>query len=79
MAFYISMPLSFKIGDTCECEINFEPKRVTWRNQDTLVIEPDDARHIVQISRDDKLISFFCTDADGTAPHITTPFDVIGI
>ena len=28
-------------GDTIDCRINGKPKRVTWRDEHTLVIEPD--------------------------------------
>jgi hypothetical protein len=76
MAFFLSMPLDFKVGDTCNCSINFAPKRVTWRDPNTLVIEPDDARRIVQIARDSELINFIRADADGEAPEIVTPLDM---
>jgi hypothetical protein len=61
------MPVTFKIGDTADCRINAAPARVTWRDADTLVIEPDDARKIVDRSTDGELICFVCSDADGTA------------
>jgi hypothetical protein len=70
MAFFICMPKDFAIGETRDCRINDEPARITWRDKDTLVIEPGDARRIVSTQQDGKLISFFCTDADGTAPTI---------
>jgi hypothetical protein len=70
MAFAICMPLTFKVGDTVKCTINGKPARVTWRDQETLVIEPGDARRIVDVHRDSGLIYFACTDADGTAPYI---------
>ena len=73
MAFVISMPSTFKVGDTAECRINREPALVTWRDKDTLVIAPDDARRIVFMRRDRDLIDFACTDADGTAPYISVP------
>jgi len=28
-------------GDTIDCRINGKPKRVTWRDEHTLLIEPD--------------------------------------
>jgi hypothetical protein len=56
------MPLNFKIGATADCKINGEPARVTWRNQHTLVIEPDDARQIFHIETDDQERCFFCGD-----------------
>jgi hypothetical protein len=45
--FMIHMPKSFKVGDTADCRINKIPQRLTWRDEDTIVIEPDDARTIV--------------------------------
>lgn len=70
MAFLISMPKTFKVGDTADCRINKKPARVTWRDKHTLVIEPDDARRIVDLRSSGDLLYFACTDADGTAPHI---------
>jgi hypothetical protein len=61
--FMISMPLDFKIGETRDCRINDEPARVTWRNQHTLVIEPDDVRQILHTETDGKLRCFMCGDA----------------
>ncbi len=61
------MPLAFKIGDTQDCRINGKPERLTWRDEDTLVIEPDDARKIVSLSRDRRLIHFVCAAAGLTA------------
>ena len=37
---------TFKIGDTAECKINGKPERLTWRDAETLVIEPDDVHTI---------------------------------
>jgi hypothetical protein len=70
MAFIIHMPNTFKVGDTVDCRINQKPERVTWRDKNTLVIEPNDARRIVHIQQDGELAAFCCTDADGTAPSI---------
>jgi hypothetical protein len=60
------MPTTFKVGDTAECRINREPARVTWRDKDTLVIEPDDAQRIVFARRswNGDSIDFVCTHAD---------------
>ena len=49
--FFISFPTSFNVGDTADCRINKEPARVTWRDADHLVIEPDDARAILAIEK----------------------------
>jgi hypothetical protein len=73
MSLMISMSNDFKIGETRDCRINFAPAKITWRDKDTLVIEPDDARRIVSLSRHGGLISFACTSADGSEPHVTTP------
>jgi hypothetical protein len=75
MAFIITMPADFKIGETRDCRINRQPARLTWRDKDHLVIEPGDVRQIVHIARDGGLICFACGDADGTLPHITTEAD----
>lgn len=44
--FCISMPSTFKIGDTVEVVINNDSKQLTWRDEATLVIEPHDVRTI---------------------------------
>jgi hypothetical protein len=46
--FMMNMPLDFKIGETRDSPINGEPRRITWCDQHTLVIEPDDALEIFQ-------------------------------
>jgi len=61
--FHIDLPASFKIGDTADCRINRKPARVTWRDKDTLVIEPDDARAIFHTQIDGDLRAFACGDA----------------
>jgi hypothetical protein len=61
--FMIDMPLDFKVGDTRDCRINRQPKRVTWLDQHTLVIEPGDARQIFHIQTEDELRHFICGDA----------------
>jgi hypothetical protein len=69
--FMITMPLDFTIGETRYCKINREPKKVTWRDKDTLVIEPGDARRITQTFADRGLQTFICSGADdrgGPAP-----------
>jgi hypothetical protein len=38
--FVIHFPTTFSVGETVDCKINDEPARVTWRDQDTLYIEP---------------------------------------
>jgi hypothetical protein len=61
--FVLNMPLTFKVGDTADCLINKAPACVTWRDNHTLVIEPEDARQIFHVETDDKMHCFFCGDA----------------
>ena len=75
MAFLISMPKTFKVGDTAPCRINQKPAQITWRDKDTLVIEPGDARRIVHYQQSGDLQDFACADADGTTPIISYPVD----
>jgi hypothetical protein len=37
--FALNIPSTF--GDTIDCRINGKPKRVTWRDEHTLVVEAD--------------------------------------
>jgi hypothetical protein len=37
--FALNIPSTF--GDTIDCRINGKPKRITWRDEHTLVIEAD--------------------------------------
>jgi hypothetical protein len=60
--FIIHMPEDFKVGDTQPCRINGESQRVTWRDQHTLVIEPDDVRQVFHTETDGEL-RFMCGDA----------------
>ena len=41
--FMISMPRTFRVGDTADCRINGNPRHLTWLDEDTLVIEPGDS------------------------------------
>jgi hypothetical protein len=70
--FIMNMPVTFKIGDSADCTINGEPKLLSWRDAQTLVIEPDDARTIEHQSTDGELITFICSDQDGSRD-----FDII--
>jgi hypothetical protein len=65
--FMIHMPKTFKVGETRDCRINGEPKQVSWRDEDTLVIEPDDARTIVTRVTEGDLTCFMCGDAGESA------------
>jgi hypothetical protein len=62
--FFISLPLAVKVGDTVECKFNGKPKQVTWRDAVTLVIEPSDARVIVDVRNDGTLRHFTCSNSD---------------
>jgi hypothetical protein len=33
--FMITMPLNYSIGETPDCKINGEPRKLTWRDKDT--------------------------------------------
>jgi hypothetical protein len=61
--FMIAMPKDFTVGQTADCRINGKPQRLTWRDEDTLVIEPGDARKILTAHRSRELIHFACGDA----------------
>jgi hypothetical protein len=63
--FFISLPSTAKIGDTVDCTINGEAKQVTYKDAATLVIEPGDARRILQTQDDGTLIAYVCSDAVG--------------
>ena len=36
-----ALNIASTFGDTIDCRINGKPKRVTWRDEHTLAIEPD--------------------------------------
>ena len=65
--FFIGLP-NIRIGDTINCRINHVPAQVTWREADTLVIEPDDARIIITSVQDGPqgAIRFTCGDRGKT-------------
>jgi hypothetical protein len=63
--FMMKLANTVHIGDTAEVTINAKPARVTWRDAQTLVIEPGDARRIVHIQEDSDMRTFTCSDADG--------------
>jgi hypothetical protein len=62
----ITMPLDFAIGETRVCKINGEPSQITWRGEETLVIEPGDARKIACVFVVGGLRTFICGDAYGS-------------
>jgi hypothetical protein len=49
--FMMTMPKTFKVGDTADCRINKQPAHITWRDPNTLVIEPGDNRPPSVLSR----------------------------
>src|SRR5262245_53220872 len=61
--FVMTMPKTFRVGDTADCRINKQPARLTWRDAKTLVIEPNDARTIITTHYDGDLVHFTCGDA----------------
>jgi hypothetical protein len=67
--FVIHLPRTFRVGDTADCRINAKPARVTWREIDTPVIEPGDARTILSRDREDDLVTFHGADDNGTYKH----------
>ena len=69
--FMIHLPRSMQIGDTEDCIVNGKPKKVTWRDESTLVIEPGDARRILMAAPEGDLTCFMCADADGSGTVIT--------
>jgi hypothetical protein len=71
--FVIHLANSVRVGDTVDCRINRKSARVTWRDVETLVIEPGDARKIVcKTPCMGGLTAFVCADADESAD-----FDII--
>jgi hypothetical protein len=71
--FIIHLPRSFKLGDTVDCRINSKPRRITWRDNRTLVIEPNDCRPIVAQQDDGgDLICFVCGNAGESASDYET-------
>ena len=73
VTFVITLSPPFEIGDTVDCKINGKPAKVTWRDYDTLVIEPDDARQIVAHTREEDGTTFICAAAEGTRPIVIVP------
>jgi len=71
--FLISMPTTFKVGDTEDCRINGKPEKITWRDRNTLVIEPNDARQILNVERTGDMLSFSCASEDGSG-MVLMPF-----
>jgi hypothetical protein len=62
LMFMMQTPKDFKIGDTKKCRINFKPARITWKDANTLVIEPGDERAILHTQIDGELRVFMCGD-----------------
>jgi hypothetical protein len=63
--FIISLPSTFKVGDSTTIRVGGKPAMVTWRDQVTLVIEPDDLRPIRFVKQEGGLRHFFCGDRGG--------------
>ena len=75
----LSMPLTFKVGDSAVCRINGQESRVTYRDKDTLVIEPGDARAILNVVPDGELNRFFCGHAGKEATDYTRTGPVLHV
>jgi hypothetical protein len=75
--FVLSLPIHDKIGDTCDCTINGAPKRVTWHDAHTLVIEPDDVRQIYRTTEDGDLRTFWCSSKGSGRASFHGPGSVI--
>lgn len=66
MAFIISMPKSFKVGDSAPVTINGNKTTLTYEDAATLRIGATDRRIIRTVHDQGNLNGFLCTDADGT-------------
>jgi hypothetical protein len=64
--FTIDTPKTFNVGETIDCRINGEPSQITWKNADTLVIEPNDPRAVLNTRIDGESRIFFCGHAGAT-------------
>jgi hypothetical protein len=74
--FIVHMPKDFKVGDTADCRINSILQRVTWRDETTLVIEPDDARTIVGRMIERTQVCFICGDQGQTAKEARKEYGI---
>jgi hypothetical protein len=54
-----------EVGERAPVKINGEATTLHWRDEHTLVIGENDARHIVTTEVDGHLRCFICGDADG--------------
>lgn len=74
--FMISMPVDFQVGDTRDCQINGEPAKVTYRDAEHLVIEPDDVSAVLHVTTENNgLKTFFCghSEEDSKRLHGVRP------
>ena len=63
--FILTMPVSFKRGDTAPCTVNGKAELVKWDKElDRLSILPTDWHNIMQLSSNGRLQTFFCDDAE---------------
>jgi hypothetical protein len=85
--FMMQTPKTFKIGESIDCKINGEPSRMTWKDADTLVIEPGDERAILSTRIDGDLRVFMCSHSGVAAGRyaveqgpggvvVSAPFDL---
>jgi hypothetical protein len=68
----ITLPATFKIGDTVDCRVNKQPARITWRGAATLVVEPKDARTVLCVVVENEDQTFYCADDDAVYEHRVT-------
>jgi hypothetical protein len=83
----LNLPKTFKIGDTIDYRTPNETVQITWRDAETIVIEPDDARTIlfaeVMEEEPEPVLIISATDKDVTpdnydvAVHNVGGFDVV--
>lgn len=75
--FLISLPDTAEIGQTYDVKINGQREGLTWRDPDTLVIEPGGIRRIIHVhATGTGLMNFRCAEAEGWAD--VTIFDDAG-
>jgi hypothetical protein len=68
--FILTLPKTVKVGDTAECHINMKSAKVFFRDDNHLVIIPGDVREIVSREVAGDLVTYFCSDADGSKPNV---------
>jgi hypothetical protein len=79
--FSINTPKTFQIGDTVDCRIDTfrslwrptnKPENLTWKDANTLVIEPDEAVAILHTRIDGDQRVFVCAESTSTEGYIVS-------